>query len=358
MVTSPPTTFVHPELSKNPQIRIPGSSRPPSIISSKMTDIATEDSHETNFESAATNRRSVTGTQSGKAMSDRSRPPSAMSSQTRNSHRAPQSRRGVPLVGYSIGEPFGGPGVTMWNTSRPPSVNSQASKTHVPSLAAQAFFRPMSSQRLQARRGRQAESSHSEIPFEEASEAGHTAIRHSLTSHPVKIIHHSTPVPPRSGGTETSDREDRVTMTASPNGETTVRGSGESERPLQGHSFHLRPGHGSSASNHKQGSHALPPNKNSPKSFRSKILSTPPENAPEPHDNRGHERLPSKNSTSHTSVKSDNPAAPTHGKNYQHFLGNTVFCFGGRFQNARDVPVSILSGIIALVPTILFLYYS
>lgn len=347
---------MHPELTTNPQIRIPESSKPPSIISSRMTDIASEDSHENNFGGSATNRRSATGTQSGKAMSDRSRPPSAISSQTRNSHRAPQSRRGVPLVGYSVGEPFGGPGGTMWNTSRPPSVTSQASKTHVPSLAAQAFFRPMSSQRLQARRGRQAESSHSEIPLEEASEAGHTAIRHSLTSHPVKLIHHSTPVPPRSGGTEISDREDRVTMTASPNGETTVRGSGESERPLQGHSFHLGPGHGGSASNYKQGSSAPPPNKNSPKSFRPKILSTPPENGPELHDNRGHERLPSKNSTSHTSVKSDNPAPL--GKNYQYFLGNTVFCFGGRFQNTRDLPVNILSAMIAVLPTILFLYNS
>lgn len=355
MFTSHPSSFFHPDLTTTPQIRIPELSRPSSIISSKMTDIASEDSHENNFQGSATNTRSPTGTQSGKAMSDRSRPPSAVSSQTRNSHRAQQSRRGLPLVGYNTGEPFGGPGGTMWNTSRPPSVTSRASRTHVPSLAAQAFFRPMSSQRLQARRGRQAETSHSEIPLENASEAGLTAIRHSLTSHPVKIIHHSTPVPPRSGGTEISDREDRVTMTASPNGETTVRGSGDSERPLQGNSFHLGPGHGTSASNYKQGSIVPPLNKNSPKSFRSKILSTPPENASDLHDNRGHERLPSKNSTS---VKSDNTAPPTHGKNYQHFLGNTVFCFGGRFQNARDFPVNILSAIIAVLPTILFLFYS
>lgn len=357
MFTSHPSSFLHPEPTISPQIRIPESSRPPSIISSKMTGIASEDSHENNLEGSATNRRSATGTQSGKAMSDRSRPPSAMSSQTRNSHRAPQSRRGVPLVGYSIGEPFGGPGGTMWNTSRPPSVTSQASKTHVPSLAAQAFFRPMSSQRLQARRGRQAESTHSEIPLEKATEAGHIAIRYSLTSHPAKVIHHSTPVPPPSGGTEISDREDRVTMPASPNGEKTVRGSRESERPLQGRSFHLGPGHGSFASNYKQGTSA-PPNKNSPKSFRSKIFGSPPENAPELHDNQGHERLPSKNSTSHISAKSDNPAPPTLGKNYQYFLGNTVFCFGGRFQNARDLPFNILSGIIAVLPTILFLFYS
>lgn len=354
MFTSHPSSYLAPELTTNPQIRIPESSRPPSIISSKKTDYASEDSHGNNFEGSTTNRRIAARTQSGKGMSDRSRPASAMSSQTRSSYRAPQSRRGVPLVGYSIGEPFGGPGGTMWNTSRPPSVTSQASKTHVPSLAAQAFFRPMSSQRLQARRGRQTESSHSEIPLEEASEAGHTAVRHSLTSNPVKIIHHSTPVPPRSGGTETSDKEDRVTMTASPNGETTVRDSGESERPLQGHSLHVEPGHMSSASNFRQASSAVPLNKNSPKSFRSRILSTPPENA----DNRGHARLSSKNSTSHTSAKSDNPAPPKVGKNYQYFLGNTVFCFGGRFQNARDIPFNIFSAIIAVLPTILFLLYS
>lgn len=353
MFTSHPSSFLAPELTTNPQIRIPESSRSPSVISFKMTDNASEDSHGNNFEGSTTNR-SAARTQFGKGMSDRSRPASAMSSQTRNSHRAQQSRPELPLVGASIGEPFGGPGGTIWNKNRPPSVTSQACKTHVPSIAAQAFFRPMSSQRLQARRGRQAESSRSESPLEEANEAGHTAVRHSLTSHPVKIIHHSTPVPPRSGGTEISDREDRVSMTASPNGETTVRDSGESERPLQGHYFHAGPGHRSSASNFKQGSSAIPPNKNSPRSFRSKILSTLPENA----DNRGHERLSSKVSTPHTSAKSDNPALSKVGKNYQYFLGNTVFCFGGRFQNTRDIPFNIFSAVIAVLPTILFLFYS
>lgn len=354
MFTSHPSSYLAPELTTNPQIRIPELSRPPSIVSSKITDNASEDPPGNNFEGSRSNRRSAGRSQSGKGMSDRSRPASAMSSQTRSSYRAPQSRRGLPLVGYSIGEPFGGPDGTMWNTSRPPSVTSQASKTHVPSLAAQAFFRPMSSQRLQARRGRQTESSHAEILSQEASEAGHTAVRHSLTSNPVKIIHHSTPVPPRSGGTEITDKEDQITMTASPNGETTVRESEESESPLQGHSFHLGPVHRSSASNFKQASSAVPLNKHSPKSFRSKILSTPPENA----DNRGHARLSSKNSASYTSAKSDNPAVPKVGKNYQYFLGNTVFCFGGRFQNTRDIPFNIFSAIIAVVPSILFLWYS
>ncbi|MCJ1288395.1 Eukaryotic peptide chain release factor GTP-binding subunit, partial [Xylographa opegraphella] len=41
----------------------------------------------------------------------------------------------------------------MSNSSRPQSSASRTSRTHIPSLTSYAFFRPMSSQRLQAQRG-------------------------------------------------------------------------------------------------------------------------------------------------------------------------------------------------------------
>lgn len=46
------------------------------------------------------------------------------------------------------------------------------------------------------------------------------------------------------------------------------------------------------------------------------------------------------------------------GKNYEYFTGNTVFCWGGRLQNARDRPINIATGLMVLVPTGLFFGFS
>lgn len=46
------------------------------------------------------------------------------------------------------------------------------------------------------------------------------------------------------------------------------------------------------------------------------------------------------------------------GKNHEYFEGNTVFWWGGRMQNARDRPVNIATGIVLVLPAILFFVYS
>jgi palmitoyltransferase ZDHHC9/14/18 len=46
------------------------------------------------------------------------------------------------------------------------------------------------------------------------------------------------------------------------------------------------------------------------------------------------------------------------GKNYEYFLGNTLFCGGGRFQNSRDKPVNIATGLLVVVPSALFFAFS
>jgi palmitoyltransferase ZDHHC9/14/18 len=45
-------------------------------------------------------------------------------------------------------------------------------------------------------------------------------------------------------------------------------------------------------------------------------------------------------------------------KNYEYFQGNTVFWLGGRLQNARDRPVNIATGIMLILPAILFFVFS
>ena len=46
------------------------------------------------------------------------------------------------------------------------------------------------------------------------------------------------------------------------------------------------------------------------------------------------------------------------GRNYEYFQGNTIFWLGGRLQNARDRPINIATGLILILPAILFFIFS
>lgn len=236
----------------------------------------------------------------------------------------------------------------MTNSSRPPSATSRTSRTHVPSLASHAFFRPMSSQRLQAQRGfRPARVGQPSASVDGSSEAGTNTDRHSVVSDatPQKApqIPHNNDIPPASRGTEFTEQDDEGTANASPTENATLRSMGESVRPLQSHSAHGRP---MQLDLDKQGN-------GSPKSFRASFHRA----ATTRKETQGHERLSSSNN-SPTFPKKLPGAASKVGINYQYFSGNTVFCWGGRLQNARDRPINVASGIIVLLPTILFLVYS
>ena len=323
------------------------SRQAPSIISSRITDIASENGDEIQKESQAASDRPTTA-----ASIDPNRPGSAMSSQTRPSTRAPPSRRGMgaptTISSWRTGGAFGGPGGSMTNSSRPPSATSRTSRTHVPSLASHAFFRPMSSQRLQAQRGfRATRSGQPSASVDGSSEAGTHTNRHSLISDTTQQqgpeIQHHYDIPPPSRGTEFAEQDDGGDVNASPTEYATLRSVGESERPLRSRSPHPRP---MQIDIKNQGN-------GSPKSFRANFhrAATPLK------ETQGHERLSSSNN-SPTFAKKLPEDAPKPGINYQYFSGNTVFCWGGRLQNARDRPINIASGIIVVLPTILFLVYS
>lgn len=346
-------------------LHIADSQRAPSIISSRMTDIASEDGDEYYPDCAATTVRTATGLPSGRPLNDPSRPPSAMSSQTRPSTRSPPSRRGVPFAGaWRSGGAFGGPGGTMSNTSRPPSATSRTSRTHVPSLASYAFFHPMSSQRLQAQRSvRPTQTGEFVVGADGYSEAVNTANRQSQGSiqgvERGPLTHQYNDGPPPSRGTEYTDPDDRGTITASPNGNTTVRSIGESERPLQDRALNPRPTHLDLSKTYKQAAGSPQPMQKSPRSFRAKFFLPAQGNATEVNGSRGHERLSSSNtSPKSTQSKHSRQEVSQAGINYQYFSGNTVFCWGGRLQNTRDRPVNLATGIIVVIPSILFLVYS
>ena len=323
-----------------------GSQQAPSIISSRITDLASETDDQFLTEGQATDGRPTTA-----ASIDPNRPGSAVSSQTRPSTRPPPSRRGMgspaKLASWRTGGSSGGPGDSMTNSSSPPSANSRTSRTHVPSLASHAFFRPMSSQRLQAQRGfRPTRVGQSSASVDGSSEAGTYTNRHSLVSDatPQQGLHiHNNDKRPQSRGTEFTEQDDGGTIHASHTENATLRSMGGSARPLRSRSPHPRP---MQLDIDKQIN-------GSPKSFRTNFHRA----ATSRKETQGQERLSSSNNSPTFAKKLPDPVTKA-GLNYQYFSGNTVFCWGGRLQNARDRPVNVASGIIVVLPTILFLVYS
>ena len=306
--------------------------RPLSYISSHMTDIASEDG-------------------------DDLRPHTGISSQPTWSH-VMQSGRGPPLARNSLVAP------SSQSTSRPPSAGSRMSRTHIPSLTAHGFFRPLSSQRLQAQRsGRPSLSSYAMSSEDGQSDATSQARKSVISNNAVRLgaILQDNEIPPPSRGTEFTDPMmlDRGTSNASPTGNTTVRSLGESVRLLQDRAQKATPSHLDTMKNYKPSGLQEPPQK-SPMSLRSGFL-MPSKNEPQgQRDARGHERLSSATSSPKPSpIKAAEPARkPNLGRNYEYFTGNTVFCGGGRFQNSRDRPVNIATGIFIVLPGALFFAYS
>ncbi|KAE8351496.1 DHHC palmitoyltransferase-domain-containing protein [Aspergillus coremiiformis] len=243
-------------------------------------------------------------------------------------------------------------------TNRPGSSNSKLSRSHIPSLAAQGFFRPLSSQRLQAHRGR---------PMTKGTESTDdwgdrtSQKRRSLVSNST-LAQSTSPQEqeaPPSRGTEFTDPiiPDRNTSNASPIGNTTARSISESakllrdkERGNQSSQQHLNLGVSST------GPHGHNISQRSPLSF----LSPQNRNGGQEHrDSRNHERLSSTGSSPASIEKQGPMISQSHlGKNYEYFLGNTIFCGGGRFQNSRDKPVNVATGILVVVPSALFFGFS
>ena len=357
-----------PRSPANPSFSIPAftTTSPPSVISSRMTDVASEDGEEYQPEGLATKLPTT------RPANDSSRPHSPLSAQTRPSVRAPSSRRGSPFSGTSSTSPgwrsggaFGGPGGSISNTSRPQSANSRSSRSHVPSLASQAFFRPMSSQRLQAQRSNRPMvlQQRTLASLDGCSETGSNLNRHSVGSNVTDpratTAQTGNELPPPSRGTEFTDQDDRFTMTASPTGNATAQSIGESERPLQGRSANLRPSQLDLGKNYKQGSGGLGPIEKSPRSFRASFLLPSKSGANSRTDTQGHQRLESVVGSPRTANTSTaKQGTPKAGINYQYFDGNTVFCWGGRLQNTRDRPINIGTAVIVILPSILFFAYS
>jgi palmitoyltransferase ZDHHC9/14/18 len=258
--------------------------------------------------------------------------------------------RGVtPQSNRAVRSPPPAPPSTT-GSSRPQSPMSTTSRTHVPSLTAQGFFRPMSSQKLQAQRYRRpTESSRgistpAPIPDSEYGEEDDQSVASSR--HPMPKGHR----PMQSVTTDYTQSEmpenyDTVShdYVSQQEGES---GLVDGSRKAINRPMHLN------LSAAQRNSDA--PQK-SPLSFRSGF-SLASKSRLEP----GHQHL----SSNTTSVRNDHinhqrsTTSKLQGKNHEYFEGNTVFWWGGRMQNARDRPVNVATGIFLILPAILFFVFS
>ena len=257
---------------------------------------------------------------------------------------------------------FGGPGVSMSNSSRPQSSasrTSRTSRTHVPSLTSYAFFRPMSSQRLQAQRGARPDASGQNLDRGNTTRKTY-GLNSNTTAKPDKIDNEPSP-PSRGTDITENDLRDRASFNASPTGNGTTRSVGESTRHLHNaSSYHRQPYHENGA--HSRQTHGvILSNLKSNGSFRSSFL------------------LPSRrvsqdpvrtNLQNFTQEYSDIILPPSieqgqtiqhqieSGRNHQYFSGNTAFLWGGRIQNTREKPINIATGTLVVLPSILFFVFS
>lgn len=256
-------------------------------------------------------------------------------------------------------------------TNRSESPATTISRTHVPSLTAHGFFKPMSSQRLQAQRLQRPNTARTgfSIPATDELGDGETETRRSISTTRTRQGPYA-PMPeheraPPSRGTDFTDPaiQDRTTN-ASPLGYAPTRSLGDSLQLLNERNASQQSQPRSNPQRLNLGkNHNYTPPQRSPLSFRSGFsLGSKRQEA-----NHGHQHL----SSSGTSVQDAhaNAALPEGlennyrskvplGKNHEYFQGNTVFYLGGRLQNARDRPINIITGVILILPGILFFVFS
>jgi len=346
----------------------------PDTTASRMTDIVSEDGDAaTQMDSAGDGRQDVQtiGKPAGMTgpVGEVGLPPSRPSTAaTGHSSREVWSNAASPRRGL-LPSVAGSTGATSTTSTRLPTSQS---RTHVPSLTAQAFFRPMSSQRLQAQRSQrpsslQGQSSVSGVDGQ--TDRGSTLNRTSQISGqnirgPAQVLglQKDANARPMSRGTDVTDLPGHETGNNSPIGAETVRSQGESVAPLQGQPT-SRPNPARLDSNKPTN---IQPSQKSPRSFRSSFI-LPNRNSRGPNSrtsitprHQGHEKLGSTASTpklaphdgSKTKAKKDSA------KNYEYFTGNIVFCWGGRMQNTKDKPISLFTAIATIIPGPLFLAQS
>lgn len=330
-----------------------------------MTDIASDDGGETHAAQSPTKSDFT------------SRPGTGVTGAS--SQRQPRKHNYASNLGAKRG--------SITGTSPGPSARpaSKASRSHVPSLTSTAFFRPLSSQKLQAQRGgvgsRPATTTLQQPQQFDDLDDNATDLGGSVVP-PLPAVEPGAQVqrqlsddenmrPPPSRGTEVTEQETygRVTANTSPTQGHYPAGSlSDSVRPLRKTSDQSRNNNKLSVQVDKSYKDlpGLPSPIKSPRSFRSSFLI--PGKSEQEQRNRsteGAEKLSSAASSPglHPVDSQGRPRQnmaqllkerPAMGRVFEYFEGNTRFFFGGRWQNTRQRPVNIATGVFAVLPCALF----
>jgi palmitoyltransferase ZDHHC9/14/18 len=287
----------------------------------------------------------------------------------------PPSRPSSVVTALSSREGTRTPTGTRSQTSRrgPGSIGStragsMTSRTHVPSITSHAFFKPMSSERLQAQRNRTNLSSSHGSSINDAYSRDDGSQRYTpkpgtRDGVPARLLEEfdeRRQQTPPSRGTDYTEKDfpDRGTANTSPTGaETVMSGGGESVTPLHQSDTHLGKDDRLPVSAAGSGAHAA---QKSPRgSFRSSFKLRREKND-EPLRNQAPEKLSSEASSPRLQPdeKLKEEVKRNLGRNYEYFTGNTVFWLGGRMQNTRDRPVNIGTGLAVVIPASLYFVFS
>ncbi|KAK7635313.1 DHHC palmitoyltransferase-domain-containing protein [Phyllosticta citricarpa] len=345
-----------------------GNNGAPSIISSRMTDIASEDGEERPG-SARSRIQGMTGPAGEPGL-----PPSRPSSMSTNGNRRASAwSRPPPSRGRASQQPGSTSESGRSGSNRPPTSQS---RSHVSGIQPSAFFHPMSAQRLQGQRGQRPSSivGRTSLSHDGQSDVRNVSYRNSLTSSQMhqELEFHDVGLelrPPPSRGTEFSDheflKEQEAGTAASTNPNTLRSRDGESITPLQPPKAPAQLDlTRANKSNTEQSAHQRSPRSSS---FRSSFRLGGRNNnsgSVRP-QGQGHEKLSSVTSSPKFGPSRGHAAGPKErkrelrlGKNYEYFTGNTIFCFGGRLLNTRARPISIATALLAIAPSILFFIFS
>lgn len=250
---------------------------------------------------------------------------------------------------------------THSGTSRPQSPESTTSRTHVPSLTAQGFLRPMSSSRLQQQR----------LNNLRAARAARENSRPATSTEPIPDDEDTQSI--RSGPYASMPKQHRPTTSITTGYTESEAAENYESASQQGRSEpdneYFR--------NHSPEKRQIP----APLDLRSSLNVGPSQDKPlrSPHSFRSglsiggkqvipptHQHLPSNEpsprepSPRYQDMQEKQYVAQQSalGKNYEYFEGNNIFWLGGRMQNARDRPINMLTGVLIVVPSVLFFVFS
>jgi len=255
---------------------------------------------------------------------------------------------------------------------------NRASRSHVPSLTSNAFFRPMSSQKLQAHR-----QSSRPMPMDQQFAQARDLQPQNLdlddaaTDIGGSVAHRASGLedlrPPPSRGTEFTD-QDRVTANTSPttNGHYPTGSLTDSVRPLHKSNEPAANPRGLTVNVEKSYQGAGKPGLSplaSPRSFRSNFMRTG-RDSNRNRSTEGAEKLSSgasspkmapidsRGQAREAPAQQAQPEVPTAGRVFDYFEGNTRFCLGGRWQNTRGKPINLATGFFIVLPCVLFFVFS